>query len=573
MIIPVLILVLVGMVVYELKGSRKRGAQVELRGSAPAPGGVAVAMALARSEGPRVLHHPAFAIGLGLTGLAIWVMGIEDPPIWMKDAPILGLFLFPYCGMVLISVSLAVSRSRRLGTDELFETLPASDARTGGHLLSVVWPVLASAAIVAVTLVYAETRGAVGIPHLAEAAAGLVLVACAGAVGVLVGRWCPAAVAAPLAVIALGFFQGATISSSEELSPLRAFAPWHAGPDAWPNMLTLRRPGWHLVYLVGLGAIAGSVAFMRRGVDRRRVVALGVALGLVALGGVAQARPIPEAELDRLAAMVWDARPFQHCERRGDVTFCAYRGSEELIERWAPPVEGVLAVVPVRTGSLVVAQRVPGAEIRNVPEELRSRFRGEAPAEEPYVWPDDGGIHPGLRWCVPGEGACALGVAARVASRVVGLPLSRDPATAPRPSDVEGYDPYRDWTELGVDPAGGMYDARGEARAAVALWLAAQATPGARTAFTRGLILTPSGSDAPPFTLAGCENVETSVLFGIREGAAARALLDIPPASVTRVLVDHRDEAIDPATRTDQLLGWFGIEPGSVIGTGIYHDC
>lgn len=575
MFIPLVILVLVGILVYELTGARRR-LRVELRGTASAPGGMAVAMALARREGLRVLVHPAFFIGLALTGVAVTALGVEDPPNWREDAPILGLFLFPYCGMVLIAVALAVSRARRLGTDELFQTLPASDgARSAGHLLSVAWPVVASAAIAAVTLAYAETRGAVGTPDLAEVASGPVLVACAGAVGVLVGRWFPVAVAAPLAVIALGFFEGLVLTAAgpEELSPLRAFAPWHAGPDGWPTMLTLRRPGWHLVYLVGLGAIAASVAFMRRAVDRRHVVALGVALGLVALGGIAQARPIPEAELDRLAAMVWAPSRFQHCERRGEVTYCAYRGSEELIARWAPPVDGVRAAAPVRTGSFLVGQRVAGAEIRNLPGELRSRFQGEAPPAEPFVWPDDAGIHPGLDWCVPGDGSCELGLAAAVAFRIVGLPLSRDPRTAPRPSDIEGYDPYRDWTELGVDPAGGMYDARGEARAAVALWLAAQATPGARTAFTTRFIPTPSGSNAAPFALAGCDNPEASVLFGIREGAVARALLDIAPVSVTRVLSDHWSEAIDPGTRTDQLMGWFGIEPSSIIGTGTYRAC
>ena len=357
--LPLLLVVIVALVVYDAKGrsARDHAGRPEQRSAADSEGDARVALALARVEGTRLFTHPAFAVGIGFGVLATWAL-VSDPGYLRLDGsggPV--LLFFPFCGMVLLGVHLATSRARRHGTDELFETLPASDAaRIGGFLGSGVVGVVVAPLFLVAFVMISRAQGSIGTPDLWELATVPVLVACAASVGVMVGRWLPYAVAGLLALIALGFFQGfvANTAGPEVLSRMHAFAPWHQNAEfaTFDNVLD-RRPGWHIVYLVGLGAFAAAVAFLRARIDRRRIVAVGVALGVIGIGGVAQAGP-NDAAIERLGRYLSDPAAHHVCRAEGSVTYCVYPFAEPVIERWREPVEGVLAALPedVRARSL-----------------------------------------------------------------------------------------------------------------------------------------------------------------------------------------------------------------------------
>lgn len=574
--LPIVLVVLVGLVVYEVRETRKRGAHPELS-DASGGGGIRVALALSRVEGIRFLQHPAFAIGIVLTGLGAFVLSDWGPVFFAVDSPGIALTMFPLCGMTVIGISLATSRARRLGTDELFDTLPASgDARTTGHLLSIWWAMAAGSVALGLMLAAFFLRGAIGLPHPTEVATAVLLIACAGAVGVLSGRWVPSALSGPVAVIALAFFQGivTSVAGPEELSPLRAFAPWHPNNDMIPDLINARRPEWHVLYLVGLGAIAAAVAMMRRRVDGRRLVALGLALAVTAAGGVAQARRIPGAELDRLAALVWNPIPQQHCEQRGTVRYCAFRGYESLIPQWDEAVQGVLAALPaaIRSRPLRVEQRIPGHALRGTPPEILTRLRGGAPRTEPFVWPDDGALHPGLSWCKPERAhLCRTEIAAAVAIWATGLPLSADQNTSPRLSEFEGYDPWLDPGEYGAEKFGGLLDTTGKAVGVVALYLVAQSAPRITQTFAKRFH---AGNDtAARFQLTECAGGDPSALFHAREVAAAARLLRLPATGVRSTLHARWAEATDPSTTTETMLSWFTIDPASLPDSGWFETC
>ena len=85
--------------------------------------------------------------------------------------------------------------------------------------------------------------------------------------GVLVARWAPHPMVAPLAVVATIFVQGKL--SESEASPFRwmAFSPDSVGLDdgiAFPGPVD-----WHVLFLLGTVAIAAGLALGRHGFSRR----------------------------------------------------------------------------------------------------------------------------------------------------------------------------------------------------------------------------------------------------------------------------------------------------------------
>lgn len=266
--------------------------------------------ALSRVEGRRLVTHPAVLAGVAFSLLLLIVVGVIESgsPGGFDLVRILPLSV---AVGTFIAANLGALRNRRHGIGDLYEAEPVTARqRTFAHLLSVIWAVAATGALVAVAVVtlVAVDGGQVAfndglrprIPTLVEMALGPITVGLFGVVGIMVARWVPSvAVALMAAVAALPYMQ---------------FESWSVveGPDGWYTPLwsaarevdwVQSTPGngypviagfavvalaWHLLYLIGLIVIASALALAKYGWTRRILLAGAVGVGAVVLGAVMQ---------------------------------------------------------------------------------------------------------------------------------------------------------------------------------------------------------------------------------------------------------------------------------------------
>lgn len=502
-------------------------------GGGPAPRRRAVC-SLARVEGRHLLRSPlvlaGFAFGfLPAFGTGPWVPELRSAS---ADSAFTCLLL---AAATLVAANLAALRSRRHGTEELLSTTASpATVRTGSHLLAVAGPTVL--AVIMVIASYANDvlrRQAYGHPDLAELAVGPLLVAGAGALGVLLARWLPSGLVAPVACVAIGAFELLMNSSPVLDSGWRWLAFWVQAGDF--ELLPPRPARWHLVYLVGLVGLAAVGALARHGLRRPVVVAGSVALAVTVVAAVAQIRPAPAETWEARNRVLADPATRQVCDERAGVRYCAFPRHSPLIERWADVVAGARAHVPAGAWpeEMAVTQRMTPGDLQYTPEELRRVLPDLPPRGAPL--PDDGDVHPGANWTTDGATALSLGLG--VASRVVGFPLA-----PPAPGTV--------------------CDAAGQGRAVVALWLAAQATADAG-GFLRGA----SGDDVVvldgrPYLVPVEATVQQVVAWGMAEVQHARALLDRPDTEVGGDLARHWERLTNPATTTSEAVSLLGL-PGT----------
>ena len=203
-------------------------------------------LALARVEARRLLLHPSIVVGVLLTALGYWLIHLDRaaPALFNPDTSFgftLPLVLLAWS--VMIGVTVAVLRSRREGTEELLDSLPAMPAtRTGAHLLSV-WAVVPLALVIlalASVLAHVVMPGTIGWVPLSRSIGVLLIVVGGGASAVLLARWIPHAVIAPVGVIATLVLQANLRYKDVHLRWLH-FSPGteYAGP------FDFRHDGWH----------------------------------------------------------------------------------------------------------------------------------------------------------------------------------------------------------------------------------------------------------------------------------------------------------------------------------------
>jgi len=486
---------------------------------------------LARIEGRHLLRSPlvlaGFAFGFlpGL-GTGVWVPELRSAS---ADSAFMCLML---AAATLVAANLAALRSRRHGTDELVATTPAPPAvRTGAHLLSVVGPVVLAVVVVVAGLANdVIRRDAYGRPDLAELAVGPLLVAGAGALGVLLARWVPSALVAPVACVAIAAFELFMNSSSLFHRGWRWLGFWVQSGES--ELMPPRPARWHLVYLVGLVSLASIGALARHGLRRPMVVAGSAALAVTVVAAAVQMRPVSQETWVARNALLSDPERAQVCEERAGVRYCAFPADQPLLARWAGVVAGVRAHVPAAAwpDEMAVTQRITPGDLQYTPQELRRVLPDLPPSGTPL--PDGGDVHPGSNWTTDGATALSLGLG--VASRVVGLPLA-----PPAPST--------------------LCDAAGQGRAVVALWLGAQAGPDAR-----GFLRTVGRPDVVrlegrPYLVQVEDSVQKSVAWGMAEVDHARALLTRPAPDVAASLALHWDRLTDSATTTAQAAALLGL--------------
>jgi hypothetical protein len=562
-------------------------------------------VALARAEGSRLLRHPIVLASMPFCVGTFLLLTWNQAPVLSRDDILIGLALCPLAGAVFLAAHLGATRSFRHGTDELYEgTVTTPAQRTAGHLLSVLWTIGLSVLLVVAGLLYLVALHAVARPDPLELLTGPSFVILAGVLGVALARWWRAALAGPVGVVALAAieiflaWQTQAGRSENNPNPVRWLAPWVpiSVSGAPPRELVIRPTGWHLVFIASLAFVAGSVALLRAGVRPSRVAVTAGALALAVVAASAQVRAPTPAQRKQLAQVLVHPERYQVCQTRMGVRYCAYRSYAGWIDRWATAVTPVISRVPADarpTGvEILQTMSVYGSDVDEKElEGTRAAFQfGYNPTT------DDLGaaITPTNQWGRGTyEGQDELAIDLIVAAQAVGLPR--------RPQDIRltaaearnilsTYDPA-DRKEAGKQiHAGGPWDycrSAGQARAVVALWLAAQATSRTEAAFRAVLArdpygITVVGTGAETDIRSGVDelNVFGGPMLGELEGLPyrlqifnfvvqwgkgdavyAEQLLNLPRAQVSAALSQNWAMLTRPTTTTDQLVQVLGLRP------------
>ncbi len=525
---------------------------------------LSVAARLSRIETRRLLASPLIWVGFALVGLTCLMVldtGIPDQSEWLSlSGRFTPMLIYPLCGMVLIAANRAALRPRRDGTVELLDSLPARPAtRTLSLVLALRGPVLVGVAATAALTVgiwfgagksadaslwsRSELRVPFGDIGTANIVGAIVLVACAGALGIVLARLLPWGLVSIVAVVVVGFLTGGL--GADDLSPaVSGLSPVANGADL-PAFLSPVAQGWHVVYLVGLGAIAVGAAFL---LDRERrwgIAVLAVAAVLVATSVVAQSRTYAGDTADQLADLVTDPASHQRCIGDDSVTVCHFPELEEIAAGWlalAGPVRDA-APADALEGPLEIHTRLSAEEIGQLGAPVRSELERRG---DPYPWIDEAGMHPDLRW---GNGESDTLRALLVAHELVGLPETGAPPVAPcyaggqaraavavalagRGLDADGRDALRS------PAAGGDIDGAGEFEEA---------------AYGDPSLTTLSEADWEVDSDPVVVHTESDLALG-------RVLLERPVDEVRDVLATDWDLWTNPATATAELAAAFGLE-------------
>ncbi len=424
--------------------------------------------------------------------------------------------------------------------------------------------------------------GAVGRVDVPALALGPALVGAGAALGVLVAACTDRAVAAPLvaacAAAALGLSPGRLLLPSLP-GGFWALDWWaEAGGPPPPGIAALfvgaapagemavRTAAWELVVVAAAGMTAGAAALARGRVRRGRAGAGAGAL-LTLLAALGQQAAVPARVDDRQLAVATADERVQTCRRAGGVEYCAYRGYEPWIERWRPAVDGVLA-------------RVPG-EPTGAPLRVRQLWRthpdglGLDPAAMRAILARIQGVRAGSDVLLSTEWGTGRGredaelvLAAAVGAHAVGLPVE------PRLRTLAELDEAAARGSTAPDDQVHACVAADQAREIVALWLAGQATPGARRSLARSAAGGPgryATLQAPRLHLWSDVAVTADsyrvlaggagVSWSSAGGWSAARLLERPDGEVAAVLAAHWDELRDPGTPADRLRDLLGLPP------------
>ncbi|GGS08363.1 ABC transporter [Streptomyces humidus] len=335
-------------------------------------------LALARAEAVRLLRHPAvlggFAAYLLLWGYA--QTGGHDAhryPVLQDSSRLVQIpLLLPAAGVLLAANSGAL-RSRRHGVEPLFAVEGLGfRARTAAHLLAVAPAVVVSALLVCARIgCLAVEPDAVGAVRWAEVATGPAVVLLAGILGVLTARLSssPAAASLVLALPAVFTFLAA-VQNTARWRWLGVVATENESAQPLPSELLGRPAGAHLLWLTALAAAGACGALLCgradsvpegpcRGTGALRGASVAAA-ALALLGGTLQTRPASGAVERARAAATEHPAARQKCERRLNVTYCAFPEFTRRAEQWDAVVRGVLARAPddVARAPYAVRQRI-----------------------------------------------------------------------------------------------------------------------------------------------------------------------------------------------------------------------
>jgi hypothetical protein len=530
-----------------------------------------------RLEAGRLARSPLVLAGLVIAAALIWLNNRDQLPLWWVADLSIGAGLLAAAGGTLISAQLAASRVRRDGMTDLYASYPASAAlRAGAHLLGAAGPLALAAVVAGGAVAWLDSRGAAGSPDAAVLAGSLLLVVLAGMLGAALGAWLPHPMAGILTVFVLGAIELNLVLTFDAVIQLTSLTAW-LFPWYQPGFLPSELPGLRLPFpttahaaeLAGLAGLAAAAALWRA-LPRRRVTA-AMAVACLAITGWAawsQTRPISAAELTALVDQATRPARYQACETRSDVRYCFYPAFRSAVGQWAVPVTGVLARLPARPGRpLIVRQVVDDFQFGQAPpsgvtgwgdaaatDRLAARQQRFLNAElvDPRLIPGSSvpPVYVDLTW---GQGKMLgqsqLGLAITTAYWAAGLPTTARSARIPSAQGGGGGE------AVNCVPAG-------QAREAIALWLAGSATPASRGAF-RALAVDQDPIKVGGHLLAsyylpgsGPPGIPPASAQGV---ALARAMLRLPPRQVQAALAARWPRWLSAAATDAQLAAALGI--------------
>lgn len=574
-----------GILVYRFATADRGGADLAWGGPQPVTGGLvgvgtveaagpatyrvagpsapwATGTGLARIESARLATSPLLWMGPGLSGLvAVTALdaGLPDQSEWLSlGGRLLPVLTYPLCGMVLLATNRAALRPRRDGLTELFDSLPTTrSTRSLGLFLALRTPVAFGIAVVPVLALCVWfgagkdggqslwARSHLGLPFAdlgwSNLAMALVLVACAGALGIGLARLLPWSMVAIVALVLIGIASG--LLANDDLPRfVGGLSPAVNTPDL-PAFLAPFGGWWHVVYLAGLAAVAVGATFLLDGNRRWGATGLVVAGGLVAIGLTGQQLAFRAGVVDQVADAVTRPDDHQVCTDvgtgAGAVEVCVYEDLEPLARPWLATAAAVRAAAPAEAvdGTFVVRQRVAPEEQAALDPAVRAEIDDRGGAPQPV---DEPGLRTDLRW----GGDITLRLRAlEVAGALVGLP----PATGPD------------------DP---LCFAGGQARSAVAIALAGRTLPGnGRAAYgappADDFVEAGTAVADPELTTFAVDewemDTEPVVVHHEDDLVVGRALLALPEDDVRSILARDWARWIDPATPTAELAAAFDL--------------
>lgn len=506
-----------------------------------------VAAALGRVEARHLLRSGAFGVGLGLSAGVVATFGL----LWSYDfggelahlAELLPAMVHPLAAMTVIATHRARTRGRRHGAEELFAACPTDEhTRNCGHLLTAWLPtlvvVLTGVALFGCTALVADVvwgpMGARQIGHLVGSAA---VVAGGVALGLLLARVAPWAMAPVIAVVAVAIASiNLSTSGSHAGAGARQLSTWLT--DAHDDVRLLHTP-WvaHHLWVLALGVVVGVLALVRDAGSRRPrvLVASAVAVAFTVGVGWAATRPLSAADARRIASLLNEPDRHQRCRDVG-IAVCAHPDDDALVEHYAEALAPVLAAAPPAARATL---RESGLRIRQ------------------GALVDVGVLDPSVRALLRSP----TDVAATIAMD----------GTA---SAVEGA---RFWTAIGLTgttlPGQPVLHVRGQARGVIVLWLATRGmSEGDARQMTSLHVDDHWGETGRPWPNA-CEAGLTPLVWARSDLEAVAAVRALPDDDVRALLVQRWDELVDRATSTDDLLAMLGLPPVGVHGSTPVQGC
>ena len=435
----------------------------------------ALVFAMARVEAARLLHNPTLWLALLLGGwLTTETLG---PAGWVpgpRDAALLQLTMLPAALVVLVAAHLATSRPARDDCEELFAPAPHGKVlRVRALLLAVLAPAALVTGAAGGMLAYGAVVDRAGAPDFAELASIGAVTAFAGVLGVLLGHVTPQRLAplAAAAVLAVAQFTLAPTAAGPSITEL--FLPVVVLDPGYLDSSVLVRPAAaHLVYLLGLAILLAASALLRA---RPRPTVLVVAVAgaaLAAVGGLTQVQPPTSERVDSLVAKVADPAQAGDCTQVAATEVCAlptYGAWRAEWEATAQSIRDPLIEEGIEPQPLVLAQRAAPVVLRAELARWPSALTGDSAAvlgrTQSNVERQDVVLLQDALVDVADDLGDRLAVALTLARRTVGL---RDVVIVP----VSGQD----------EPVRTGCVASGQAREALAVWLAVRNDPAARQA-------------------------------------------------------------------------------------------
>jgi hypothetical protein len=308
-------------------------------------------VSLARIEALQLVRNSVVLGGLVAGGVVIWVFIHHSQPLWWNGDWQIGYGQVILSLTVLVAAQLATARSRRDGLAELYQSFPSSSGRrTLAHLIGVIGAVPASLVLIGAATAVFERRDVIGTPNLAVLISGILLVLAAGAIGVAIGTRS----SHPLAGVLGAFVWFVPFTQSNRFSSAIVWLfPW-VKPDqlnALPGPLAGYPPTTaHALELAAITVLAAFVALAMASAVRRQRVGL-IAASVAAIAAIVatcvlQLQPIRTADLDHVVVQVANTGATQHCTTTNTVRYCLFPGFSSLLPSLHGPVNGVLARVP-----------------------------------------------------------------------------------------------------------------------------------------------------------------------------------------------------------------------------------